>query len=498
MKISSAMSSLLEALYSFFRCDRVRKSDVSVPADMVRMKGRGKGKMTADSPSAARVKGKYKGKKFEALGSGSAKQLSETAIDVLPRIPASVKMKGGGNTVDDSRSRATVKSDKPKGEVMGKKIDASDSGIRLSEVLTDLSVSAKSKGRGKNGQTLKENESLKSDLKAKSLPIGAVISPDPERRGSAKEGRGSDSAAKESRGPGSTGKERRGSEPLVYERRGSENVDDHTQTDERKKIKPGKKIDIQGEKVMQKAEERKFFRKIYGLTGGDHKFNEVRACVNDMVRDHNISTRRDDVAKQDGTVNTHDYFLRDRTPKLTSSVEVDHTFECQLIAHCIMQTDELHPIIKQLNINITKTVQLEIVRGLLNPIYNIHNCTQSADCGTFNLHLLEKTVNIKKGAAVADFLNRQYSTRPGEMGGPVNFDHYYKNANAVVAHLITSEELAGRMESLLLDVEDPYKNYLLNSQNKIAIPHVHEARMEALVETINQVYDKMIEGNKSR
>ena len=61
-----------------------------------------------------------------------------------------------------------------------------------------------------------------------------------------------------------------------------------------------------------------------------------------------------------------------------------------------------------------------------------------------------------------------------------------------------ADDLAMKMEGLILNVEDQYVQHLLNTQTTITDNTVNYKRMKALTETINQVIDKMIERNKSR
>ena len=239
--------------------------------------------------------------------------------------------------------------------------------------------------------------------------------------------------------------------------------------------------------------ENSFFYKIRGF-----KIDSVRSATMCLLRDDNVSKRKVTIAKNDNSLVSHDYFLRERTPKSAAALEVDHTLECQLISHCIMQTKELHPLLKQINILNKKKDQTEVVKAFLNPIYDIHNGANQSFAGTFNLHLLEKSVNALKGTATTDFIRRQYSTLPGEKGGPVNFEKYYKQASEVVQGRNDADMLAGKIEKLVQSIEGKYNDNLLNLSNKLASKKDHDKRMLALTETINQVFDKMFEGNKSR
>ena len=231
------------------------------------------------------------------------------------------------------------------------------------------------------------------------------------------------------------------------------------------------------------------------LTGRKDDTHAVRMHVSSLMRDGSLSRKRDIVAENDGLIVTHDYFLRERTPKLSNVLEVDHTLECQFIAHCIMQTEVLHPLLTQVVLT-SKAMsgQTEIVKAFLKPIKDIHNCVNTANVGTFNLHLLEKNFNLCKGKATTDFIDRQYSKK----GGPINLEHYYKLSNVVKDGLMDADDLAMKMEGLILNVEHQYVQHLSNTQTTLAVNTVHQIRMENLTETIKQVIDKMIEGNKSR
>ena len=81
---------------------------------------------------------------------------------------------------------------------------------------------------------------------------------------------------------------------------------------------------------------------------------------------------------------------------------------------------------------------------------------------------------------------------------PVNFEKYYKQASEVVQGRNDADMLAGKIEKLVQSIEGKYNDNLLNLSNKLASKKDHDKRMLALTETINQVFDKMFEGNKSR
>ena len=262
-------------------------------------------------------------------------------------------------------------------------------------------------------------------------------------------------------------------------------------------------VKIDGAKLPVQAMEDKFYEH---LTGRKNDTHAVRMHVSSLMRDGSLSRKRDIVAENDGLIVTHDYFLRERTPELSNVLEVDHALECQFISHCMMQTEVLHPLLK--TVDLTKLTlglrkdsysqQDEAVREFLRPIYDIHNGAKKSNTGTFNLHLLESNLNLYKGKATKDFIDRQYSTKSGEKGGPIDFEEYYKSSNVVKDGLIDADELAGMTERLILNVEHQYVQHLLNTVPILANKTVNYKRIEALTVTIKQVIDKMIERNKSR
>ena len=111
----------------------------------------------------------------------------------------------------------------------------------------------------------------------------------------------------------------------------------------------------------------------------------------------------------------------------------------------MMQTKLLHPLLK--TVDLTKLTlglrkdsysQQDAVREFLRPIYDIHNGAKKSNTGTFNLHLLESNLNLYKGKATTDFIHRQYSTKSGEKGGPIDFEKHYKSSNVVKNGFIRS------------------------------------------------------------
>jgi hypothetical protein len=162
-----------------------------------------------------------------------------------------------------------------------------------------------------------------------------------------------------------------------------------------------------------------------------------------------------------------------------------------------MQTKEVHNIPKEIDLNSSRTKQSFVDKGLLTPVYDIHNGHDEL-ARTFNLHVMDRNLHIKKGAAVTDFLTRQYKSKSGEKDVEIRLQKYFKDATVVKEGLIDTDELVGKMERLLREVEDPYRNHLTMVRSMLSSKGVAEKRFEALSATVNQVYGKMVEGDRSR
>jgi hypothetical protein len=88
-------------------------------------------------------------------------------------------------------------------------------------------------------------------------------------------------------------------------------------------------------------------------------------------------------------------------------VQVDHTLECQLLAHVMTQTEELRPILTQLN-SAERSERLQLqsyaVQSFLKPIYELHNGGEEHDY--FNLRLVAQGPNLVKGHVVSTFIKQ--------------------------------------------------------------------------------------------
>lgn len=186
------------------------------------------------------------------------------------------------------------------------------------------------------------------------------------------------------------------------------------------------------------------------IKGAKGKYFVLRSTVNYLIRDPNISKRHDivDQYKPEFRDRNHRYFLRNTEQECTTKAHVDHILECQFLSHCIMQTECLHPVIKNIEISSCMGKQLSVVQNVLKPLYKIHN-GQDQIASYFNLQLMDGNLNILKGEAVTDFIFRQYSTVPGFKKGPIDFVSHFKNSKLVRDGIIDADTLAGEVENTL-------------------------------------------------
>jgi hypothetical protein len=215
--------------------------------------------------------------------------------------------------------------------------------------------------------------------------------------------------------------------------------------------------------------------------------------VKDLIRNGNISTKRDEVAQKTG--GSHDYYLRARPP--SGAIDVDHTFECQFLAHAIVQAPETHDVLRQISLSSTRTGQPMVVQGLIDPLYEIQN---SSEGRCMNLKLLDKDTNIHKGAAGRNFIQGFVDEEFPTFGSCLR--DQFVHTTAVEKRMISADALVRKFESELLSIETAYVDAVMDAQVPAAITGAAErrratARYEGVGEAVKTVYEVM--GlNKSR
>jgi hypothetical protein len=150
---------------------------------------------------------------------------------------------------------------------------------------------------------------------------------------------------------------------------------------------------------------------------GDPTGVEGALCA--LVRDKNIGARRAELAAlgASGAPYRCFYNLRPRAGSIVSVVKehVDHSFECQMLAHVLCFDPSAHAawggggaasLLGAVDVRAAAPSKLKeqpaVVEAALVPIFRVQNCAGDAP---FNLKLLGGSVNATKGAAVKTWLS---------------------------------------------------------------------------------------------
>ena len=146
--------------------------------------------------------------------------------------------------------------------------------------------------------------------------------------------------------------------------------------------------------------------------------------------------------------------------KNRQTLHVDHTFECQQLAHCIVQTEAFHEenaiLLSSIDINVGSDVlsrQPMVVRHFLSPLYKVQNCV--GDQTLFNLRLLDDSLNETKGQTVKNFIQSRYNSKKDHVGLRSGF----RACAAVKDGRITREdadELATKLSKEMALTSDTY------------------------------------------
>lgn len=222
----------------------------------------------------------------------------------------------------------------------------------------------------------------------------------------------------------------------------------------------------------------------------------VLTTLGHLVREDSISMRRDEVIEKHGG---HSYNLRPRKSTVSYHPdEVDHTFECQMLAHAIFQTPEYHPILRQLDINTSShsfKEQTIVVKGALERLKEIQNCV--GDVTLFNLKMLNKSINITKGSVIKRWLNDRVASRKSQLQKALQ-DGFRKSTSVQKGIIDTDEadELAAVLTQDLILVEGIYVERLdvaaemVGSSATITDKRKQKKRLVGLQDTITALQEE--------
>ena len=270
--------------------------------------------------------------------------------------------------------------------------------------------------------------------------------------------------------------------------------------------KPGKRGGIVGDSSAEedgacagrerRSKKQTMLVKVQGAASMDP--STVLTTLGHLVRDDAIARRREEVIQCHAT---HSYYLRPRKPPPVDHVdEVDHTFECQMLAHAIFQTPEYHPILKQLDIN-TSSHSLKrqpfVVQGALETLKNIQNCVD--DPTLFNLRMLNKSLNITKGAVIKRWLNDRVVSNGSHLQ-KADLQEAYRKSTSVQNGIIDvdeADELAVILAKDLTVAEKTYVHRLDKAEEMVGMTsttvtdkRVQKNRLIELKETISGLQEE--------
>ena len=141
--------------------------------------------------------------------------------------------------------------------------------------------------------------------------------------------------------------------------------------------------------------------------------------LGDLLRDGSISAKMQAVQQAWGAGdyylrNTRARVLRPDTSTEAQKLQVDHAFECQLLAHSLETTAEFRDVLRNVDVTVRSEAlsrQPKAVENALAPLYATHN--GGADYSCFNLRALSADTNSKKGQCYKAYLNRQRAAESG-------------------------------------------------------------------------------------
>ena len=155
----------------------------------------------------------------------------------------------------------------------------------------------------------------------------------------------------------------------------------------------------------------KFYRYVKGH--GRHP-GLLHSALVEIVRDQSKASAAFKQFKGSGQVVSTAYDLRitrQRAERSTGGcaavTHVEHTWECQLLAHTIEQTSAFHDMLRNLNVNNRSLAkQPQVVVNWLMPVVELQNGGRKC----FNLREMDGALNLKKGEACVELLRDERET----------------------------------------------------------------------------------------
>ena len=236
---------------------------------------------------------------------------------------------------------------------------------------------------------------------------------------------------------------------------------------------------------------------------GKESQQQIRSSLHECLRDRAVRKRTLPLLQE--KYGDSCYYLRHTEARAVAlisqqedslSAEVDHTFECQLIAHAVVQCPDYAQILRQYDLttrNDLITQQGFVVQSALRPIYSVQNNIHEPDL--FNLRLLHPSINRTKRFAYTNFLKRVYDVRRGDYNISDDMERLLEKHTS-------SEDAVLLCRSLLTElrnVEDPYVSCLQSGwdgengveSGLISERSRQEIRLNSLAESVKLVFEDL-------
>lgn len=228
---------------------------------------------------------------------------------------------------------------------------------------------------------------------------------------------------------------------------------------------------------------------LYSVKISGHSFRDWRSKLrDDFIRDRTLHTRfKDELLLKQRGLGAYD--LRSISGRAHShdAPELDHVFECQLMADCVLRVDSLCHVLKQADFSETFLKQPPVVQRAFQHAHDVHNNQRFlVVCGS--------SENKKKEGAFRSSLNILGEGRKLERGIEdslrCSFSSGKNPFQADVAHT-----MARSVVTYLRDFEDPLTAALRNvprpKGGDVTQGGAMKERYDGLADEIVQLYDRL-------
>jgi len=238
--------------------------------------------------------------------------------------------------------------------------------------------------------------------------------------------------------------------------------------------------------------------KIYNQVPGVDCTKSLRDFLEHLLLDECVQECKSPLTRRDGAF---DYYLRSAHAKQPSyktqlqgflfktdvKLEVDHTLECQLLAHILTQTEEMHPVLRA--VVPAGGEQNEVVEGMICALRPLQN--SSADQDFFNLRVVSRTTSLRKAQVVQGFIEGEYDLTEGPSSQVSLGDKFVELLTNDTGPLKEDHDAACRTSGVLLRELDKNHDDWVTRLGQIGGSSAQMKRYNALGETVQTVYERL-------